>query len=163
MLAPVNPIRSRLEKLRDAMRAANVHAVLVPSSDPHVSEYLPGRWQGRAWFSGFTGSMGTLVVTLDDAALFADSRYWSQAEKELAGTGVSLVKVPQAAIKPALDWIVAALKKGETLAFDGQVLSLASAQQVRSAMATAGVEVKSDADVLDAAWPDRPGLPDAKE
>ncbi|HEY8049537.1 MAG TPA: aminopeptidase P family protein [Ramlibacter sp.] len=139
-----------------------MHAVLVPSSDPHVSEYLPERWQGRVWFSGFTGSMGTLVVTLDDAALFADSRYWSQAEKELAGTGVQLVKVAQAAIKPALDWIVAELKKGETLAFDGQVLSLASAQQVRTAMAAAGVNVKSDADLLDAAWPDRPGLPEAK-
>src|SRR4051812_39106204 len=61
MLAPVPPIRPRLERLRDAMAVAKVHAVLVPSSDPHVSEYLPARWQGREWFSGFTGSMGTLV------------------------------------------------------------------------------------------------------
>jgi len=143
------------------MRELNVHAVLVPSSDPHVSEYLPGRWQGRAFFSGFTGSMGTLVVTLDQAALFADSRYWAQAEKELPGTGVSLVKVAQASIKPALDWVVAELKPGNTLSFDGQVLSLAAAQQVRSAMQAAGIESKSDVDVLDAAWPGRPGLPDA--
>src|SRR6476661_2242480 len=153
MPAPISPIRSRIDTLRAAM--------LVPSSDPHVSEYLPERWQGRAFFSGFTGSMGTLVVTRDDAALFADSRYWAQAEKELAGTGVSLVKVPQAAIKPALDWIVAGLKPGSTLSFDGQVLSLAAAQQVRGAMEAAGIQVKSDVDLLDAAWPDRPGLPDA--
>jgi len=161
MLAPTSPIRSRLEKLRAAMRDAHVHAVLVPSSDPHVSEYLPERWQGRPFFSGFTGSMGTLVVTLDDAALFADSRYWAQAENELSGTGVSLVKVAQAAIKPALDWIVAELKPGNTLSVDGQVLSLAAAQQVRSAMQAAGIDLKSDIDVLDAAWPGRPGLPDA--
>src|SRR5689334_21249864 len=133
MPAPISPIRPRIDTLRAVMRDANVHAVLVPSSDPHVSEYLPGRWQGRTFFSGFTGSMGTLVVTLDKAALFADSRYWAQAEKELSGTGVSLVKVPQAAIKPALDWIVAGLNPGSTLSFDGQVLSLAAAQQVRGA------------------------------
>lgn len=162
MLAPISPIRSRIENLRAAMRDANVHAVLVPSSDPHVSEYLPERWQGRVFFSGFTGSMGTLVVTLDDAALFADSRYWAQAESELAGTGVSLVKVPQAAMKPVLDWIVAELKPGTTLSFDGQVLSLAAAQQVRAAMEAAGIEAKSDVDLLDAAWANRPGLPDAK-
>src|SRR4051812_11166269 len=161
MLAPISPVRSRIEKLRAAMQAANVHAVLVPSSDPHVSEYLPGRWQGRAWFSGFTGSMATLVVTLDDAALFADSRYWAQAKKELSGTGVALVKVAQAALKPVLEWIVAELKPGNTLSFDGQVLSLAGAQQVRSAMAAAGIAVKSDIDVLDAAWAGRPVLPDA--
>jgi len=161
MLAPTSPIRPRIEKLRAAMRDASVHAVLVPSSDPHVSEYLPERWQGRAFFSGFTGSMGTLVVTLDKAALLADSRYWAQAEKELSGTGVSLVKVPQAAIKPALDWIAAELKPGNTLSFDGQVLSLAAAQQVRSAMKAAGIQEKGDIDVLDAAWPGRPGLPDA--
>jgi Xaa-Pro aminopeptidase len=162
MLAPISPIRSRLEKLRAAMRDANVQAVLVPSSDPHVSEYLPARWQGRAMFSGFTGSMGTLVVTLDDAALFADSRYWAQAEKELAGTGVALVKVAQAAIKPVLDWIADELKPGNTLSFDGQTLGLASAQQVRGAMEAAGIQVRSDLDLLDAAWADRPGLPDAK-
>ena len=162
MLAPISPIRSRIDNLRAAMRDANVQAVLVPSSDPHVSEYLPERWQGRAFFSGFTGSMGTLVVTLDKAALFADSGYWAQAEKELSGTGVSLVKVPQAAIRPALDWIVGELEPRQTLSFDGQVLSLAAAQQVRGAMEAAGIQVKSDVDLLDAAWAHRPGLPDAK-
>jgi Xaa-Pro aminopeptidase len=162
MLAPTSPIRSRIERLRTVMREANVHAVLVPSSDPHVSEYLPARWQGRAYFSGFTGSMATLVVTFDAAALFTDSRYWSQADKELAGTGVALVKVAQAALKPVLDWAADRLKPGDALWFDAQVLSLAAAQQVRSAMQSAGIEVKTDPDLLDAAWADRPGLPDAR-
>ena len=77
-------IRLRLERVRDAMKAHDVAALLVPSSDPHLSEYLPERWQGRQWLSGFTGSMGTLVVTPDRAALFADSRYWAQAQAQIA-------------------------------------------------------------------------------
>ncbi len=70
-----SPIPVRLESVRDALRAAGFAALLVPSSDPHLSEYLPERWQGRVWLSGFTGSMATLVVTTERAALFADSRY----------------------------------------------------------------------------------------
>ncbi|HEV8691507.1 MAG TPA: aminopeptidase P family N-terminal domain-containing protein, partial [Ideonella sp.] len=70
------PARLRIARLREAMAANHVDAVLVPSADPHLSEYLPGHWQGREWFSGFTGSMATLVVTSTEAALFADSRYW---------------------------------------------------------------------------------------
>ncbi|MFM7971884.1 MAG: aminopeptidase P family N-terminal domain-containing protein, partial [Betaproteobacteria bacterium] len=78
-----NPIRSRLQALREVMVQEGVDALLVPSADPHLSEYLPERWQGRQYFSGFTGSMGTLVVMQGQAAVFADSRYWVQAEAEL--------------------------------------------------------------------------------
>ena len=85
-----SPFRLRIERVRDALKKNGLAAVLVPSSDPHLSEYLPERWQGRQWLSGFTGSMGTLVVTLKTAAVFADSRYWVQAEAELAGTGTTL-------------------------------------------------------------------------
>ena len=88
-----SPIRLRLERVRDALKQHQMAALLVPSSDPHLSEYLPGRWQGREWLSGFTGSMATLVVTTERAALFADSRYWVQAESELAGTGIELVRI----------------------------------------------------------------------
>ena len=91
-----SPARARIARLREVMHQRGVDAVLVPSSDPHLSEYLPGRWQGRQHFSGFTGSMATLVVTTDQAALFADSRYWTQAEAELQGSGIALVKIPKA-------------------------------------------------------------------
>ena len=70
---------------------------LVPSADPHLSEYLPARWAGREWLSGFTGSMATLVVMQDKAALFADSRYWEQAERQLLGSGIDLVRIPSSA------------------------------------------------------------------
>ena len=94
------PARARLVRLREVLQQERVDAVLVPSSDPHLSEYLPGRWQGREHFSGFTGSMGTLVVTPTDAALFADSRYWTQAEAQLRDSGIDLVRIPTATVPP---------------------------------------------------------------
>lgn len=155
------PQALRIERVRDALRAQGAHAALVPSADPHLSEYLPERWQGRQWLSGFTGSAGTLVVTLERAAVFADSRYWSQAEHELAGTGIELVKVNTGAASHYIDWILAQLVAGQTLAVDGQVLGLALAQQLRAALAPAGLTLRSDLDVVQAAWDERPALPAA--
>ena len=96
-------ISLRIARVRDELRAAGAHALLVPSADPHLSEYLPERWQARQWLSGFTGSVATLVIGLDRAALFADSRYWTQAEVELAGTGIELVKVMSAVSPDFID------------------------------------------------------------
>jgi Xaa-Pro aminopeptidase len=154
-----SPIRLRLDRLREALSAAQVQALLVPSSDPHLSEYLPGRWQGREWFSGFTGSMGTLVVTLDDAVLFADSRYWVQAERELAGTGVRLEKIPTGNSMAHIDWLARHTGTGRTVAVDGQVLGLAPAQALKAALDQAGVALRTDVDLLDGVWPERPTLP----
>jgi Xaa-Pro aminopeptidase len=156
-----SPITLRIERVRDALRDAGAHAALVPSADPHLSEYLPERWQGRQWLSGFTGSMGTLVVTLERAAVFADSRYWSQAEHELAGTGIELVKIPTGAATHYIEWIAAQLQAGQALAVDGQVLGLALAQQLRAAMAHAGIRLRTDVDVVESAWEGRAGLPTA--
>jgi Xaa-Pro aminopeptidase len=157
-----SPIPVRLEGVRDVLRAQGLAALLVPSSDPHLSEYLPERWQGRVWLSGFTGSMGTLVVTNERAALFADSRYWAQAEKELRGSGVELVKIPTGAATHHLEWIAANVAKGGTLAVDGQVIGLAAAQQLKAMLDGAGITLRTSADVLDSAWDDRPGLPQAR-
>jgi Xaa-Pro aminopeptidase len=151
----------RLQRLREALRPHALDALLVPSSDPHLSEYLPERWQGRQWLSGFTGSMGTLVVAQQSAALFADSRYWDQAERELAGSGIALVKVPTGAISHVADWVAQALPRGATLAVDGSVLGLATAQALRQALEPAGIALRTDTDVLADIWPDRPALPAA--
>ncbi|MDE1951134.1 MAG: aminopeptidase P family N-terminal domain-containing protein, partial [Burkholderiales bacterium] len=153
------PTPARLARLREALAAAGVHALLVPSADPHLSEYLPGRWQGRQWLSGFTGSMGTLVVARDQAALFADSRYWVQAESELAGSGIELVKIATGASSQHIDWLTNKVPASATVAVDGQVLGLASAQALREALARAGVVLRTDLDLLDRIWPDRPALP----
>jgi Xaa-Pro aminopeptidase len=156
-----SPIRLRLERVRDALKQSKLAAVLVPSSDPHLSEYLPERWQGREWLSGFTGSMGTLVVGRDEALLFADSRYWVQAEAQIAGTGIALVKIPTGTATHHVDWLATQVKPGETVGVDGSVLGLASAQFLRNRLTAAGVNLRTDFDVLDEIWPERPGLPDA--
>ncbi|MBN8492547.1 MAG: aminopeptidase P family protein [Burkholderiales bacterium] len=154
-----SPIRLRLTQLREEMSRRGVDALLVPSSDPHLSEYLPERWQGRVWLSGFTGSMGTLVVGAKRAALFADSRYWVQAEAELAGSGVELVRIQTAASPAHLDWMVEQVPRGGLVAVDGQVLSLASAQALKTRLDAAGIRLQTTPDLLDAIWPERPALP----
>jgi len=156
-----SPARLRIDRLREQLAHLGLQAVLVPSSDPHISEYLPEHWQGRAWFSGFTGSMGTLVVTVREAALFADARYWEQAESELAGSGIVLEKIPTGTSANHLEWIRRHLQRGEALGVDAQVLGLADAKALRAVCDEAGIVLRTDTDPLAGAWPERPGLPSA--
>jgi Xaa-Pro aminopeptidase len=157
-----SPFRQRIEKVRDALERQGLAAVLVPSSDPHLSEYLPERWQGRQWLSGFTGSMGTLVVTLDTAAVFADSRYWVQADAELAGSGTELVKIATGNSTQHVEWLAAQVPAGATVGVDGSVLGLAAAQLLAATLTQAGVLLRTDFDALAEVWPERPDLPAAK-
>ena len=154
-------IRPRIESVREELRRHGLAAVLVPSSDPHLSEYLPERWQGRQWLSGFTGSMGTLVVTTETAVLFADSRYWVQAEAELAGSGVELFRIPTGAATHPIDWLASHVASGQTVGVDGDALGLATAHLLQRTLKAAGIALRTDFDVLAAIWPDRPGLPGA--
>jgi Xaa-Pro aminopeptidase len=150
----------RIELLRGAMAREALAAVLVPSSDPHISEYLPEHWQGRQWLSGFTGSVGTLVVTADFAGVWVDSRYWTQAEAQLTGTGIALMKMmagQQSA--PHVDWLAENVAAGETVAVDGAVLGVAAARALKDALTARGIVLRTDLDLLDAVWPERPGLP----
>ena len=154
-----SPIPLRLESVRDALATHGLTALLVPSSDPHLSEYLPERWQGRVWLSGFTGSMATLVVTTERAALFADSRYWTQAEAELRNSGIELVKIPTGAAAHHIDWLATNVARGGSVAVDGQVIGLAAAQALRAGLEKAGVALRTDTDLLTSVWPERPALP----
>ena len=154
-----SPIRLRIAHLREVLAQEKVHALLVPSADPHLSEYLPGRWQGRQWLSGFTGSMATLVVTTERALLFADSRYWVQAQAQLAGTGIELEKIATGTSPAHIDWLARHVPRGATVAVDGQVLGLAMAGALQAALQGAGVQLRTDTDLLDTLWPERPALP----
>jgi len=156
-----SPARLHIEQIRDAMKQHGVAAVLVPSSDPHLSEYLPERWQSRQWASGFTGSMATLVVGLERAALFADSRYWVQAEQQLSGSGIELVRIATPAASQHIEWLCAHVARGERVAVDGAVLGLAAARQLRESLERCGIALASDIDVFAAAWPERPAAPAA--
>ena len=149
----------RIDGIQSLLAEKGLSAILVPSSDPHLSEYLPERWQGREWISGFTGSVATLVVTRTSAALFADSRYWVQAEAQLEGTGIDLVKIPTAAATHHIDWLVRNVDQGETVGVDGSVLGLEASRSLRSALKGAGIELRTDVDLLDEIWPDRPSVP----
>ncbi|XKE45277.1 aminopeptidase P family protein [Halomonas organivorans] len=158
--APSTPA-ARLAALRDAMREHGIDAWWLPSSDPHNSEYLPEHWAGRAWLSGFDGSVGTLVVTQEAAGVWVDSRYWVQAEAQLAGSGIALMKLQPGQADAPVRWLAERLEAGATVGFDADVVSLASARQLERHLTPAGIRLRGDLDLLDAIWPDRPALPEA--
>ena len=154
-------VRNRIAALRGAMRSHEVSAWLLPTSDPHLSEYLPPRWQGRLWACGFTGSVGTLVVTEGFAGLWVDSRYWEQAEHELAGSGVEVMKIAGASSPGHVEWLAEHMPAGSVVGADGAVLSLANARALQEKLAPRAITLRTDVDLLDSVWNDRPGLPDA--
>ncbi|HEK1688341.1 TPA: aminopeptidase P family protein [Pseudomonas putida] len=158
----LNPLQesipARLARVREVMVREGVDALLVPSADPHLSEYLPGHWQGRQWLSGFQGSVGTLVVAAEFAGLWVDSRYWEQAEKELAGSGIELMKLLPG--QPgALDWLGEQIASGGAVAVDGAVMALASSRQLAERLSARNVRLLTDRDLLGQVWSDRPALP----
>jgi len=151
-------VPQRLAQVRQAMAAGGIDALLVPSADPHLSEYLPGYWQGRQWLSGFHGSVGTLVVTPVFAGLWVDSRYWEQADHELAGSGIELMKLLPG--KPgALEWLGDNVEPDGNVAVDGAVMALASARQLGERLKARGARLVTDKDLLAQVWVGRPALP----
>lgn len=148
----------RLAQARALMSREGIDAWLVPSADPHLSEYLPGYWQGRQWLSGFHGSVGTLIVTQDFAGLWADSRYWEQAAKELAGSGIELVKLQPGQAGP-LEWLAEQARAETVVAVDGAVLAVASSRTLAANLYEKGARLRTDLDPLIELWSDRPALP----
>ncbi|HET7267336.1 MAG TPA: aminopeptidase P family protein [Oleiagrimonas sp.] len=155
------PVPSRIAALRDAMRAQHVAACLVPSADPHLSEYLPDHWQARTWLSGFDGSAGTLVVTADFAGLWTDSRYFEQAERQLADTGITLMRLHVPHTPEYVQWLCDTLGDGDTLAVAGDSVSLAGERRLRDALDACGASLRIDLDLPGDIWTDRPQLPHA--
>ncbi len=153
--------RGRIDALRTALRTHGLAAWIVPSADPHLSEYLPERWQGREWATGFTGSAGTLVVTADTATLWVDSRYWTQAEVQTAGAGIEVMKIAGASSPGHVEWLGACLPPGSVVGADGAVLSLAAARALQEKLGPREIALRTDLDLLDDVWPQRPGLPAA--
>ncbi len=156
---PHGLVPQRLAQIRQLMSREGIHALLVPSADPHLSEYLPGYWQGRQWLSGFHGSVGTLIVTGSFAGVWADSRYWEQATKELEGSGIELVKLIPGQPGP-LDWLAEQTPEGGVVAVDGAVMAVASARTLGGKLAERGAQLRTDIDLLKEIWTDRPSLPD---
>ena len=160
-VTPKTIIQQRIADLRAALLNQDLTAIIVPSADPHLSEYLPEYWQARQWLTGFTGSAGTLVVTADFAGLWADSRYWVHAAEQLADTGIVLQKL--APKQPNhIDWLAANLQEGDSVAVDGHVLSIAEQDKLLNAFDANDITLITDRDVLTDIWAERSALPCAK-
>lgn len=156
---PIFSSGSPLVRLRAAMQAAQVDACLIPSADPHLSEYLPAYWQVRAWLTPFTGSVGTVVVTKDFAGLWVDSRYWVQAENELAGSEFQLMKIGTAADAAHTTWLAQHIRPHGVVAVDGRALGLAARDVLKSLFAEKHIQLELGFDLPGQCWTDRPSLP----
>ena len=153
-------VPERMAKLRAVMQKRGVAACIVPTADPHLSEYLPAHWQAREWLSGFTGSAGTLVVTDDFAGLWTDSRYFSQAERQLAGSGTELMKLNVPHTAEHIAWLCERLNDGDKVACAPDMLSLATERALHDQFAAHGAELLED-DLPGEIWSNRPPLPHA--
>lgn len=154
----MNTIKN-LDKLRRLMAGSDFDAYIIPSTDPHIGEYVPKYWEARTWLSGFTGSAGTLVVTKDFAGLWTDSRYFLQAEAELKDSGIELVKLIVPHTPEHVDWLLKKLPKGSVVALDGAVVSIDSVNYIKSVLAPKQIDVVTNEDLIGQIWTDRPALP----
>ena len=148
----------KIALLRSAMKAAGANACLIPSSDPHISEYLPAHWATRRYFSGFTGSVGNLVVTETASSLWVDGRYFVQAARQLEGSEIVLQKMGVEGVPTLIEYLTDALGEGQVLAVDGMVTAASTWRQLAGALAKKGASLKS-VDLVQDNWPDRPAVP----
>src|SRR5690606_12237512 len=136
--------KEKLAAIRGLMEQERIDAYIIPSSDPHIGEYLPDRYRCIAWASGFTGSAGTLAITQAFAGLWTDSRYFVQANEQLADSGYELVKLKVQHAAEYADWLAGTLPAGATVAFDGWLMPASAAAAVREPLVAAGVGVRED-------------------
>lgn len=153
---------ARLDALRNVMREVGIAAVVVPQADPHLGEYLAAHWQVRRWLSGFTGSAGDLVVTLDRALLWTDSRYFIQAAAQLDGSGIELMKDGLAETPSIAAFLCSALPAGSRVGVDGMLFSAPALEALASRLESAGIDLDCHFDPVGRLWSDRPALPDGK-
>lgn len=154
-------IKNRVENLRKLMKENKIDAYIIPSFDANQSEYVAEHWKSREWISGFSGSAGTVVITLDDAGLWADGRYFIQAEKELENSGIRLFKMlPGVPTYP--EWLADTLCEGNTIGFDGYVFSVDQVRQLETAVKGKEISLKIDKDLIGELWEDRPEIPNGE-
>ncbi|MCM1110127.1 MAG: aminopeptidase P family protein [Clostridium sp.] len=154
-------IISRINLLRAEMKKAGIDATIVPQTDPHQSEYIASHWQVRRWLSGFTGSAGSLVVTADQAWVWADSRYWLQAREQLEGTGIGVMEEGKPEVPTIAGWLLSTLPAGSKVGVDGFLFSIDQFVGLRDALAAKDITLVDDFAPADRIWKDRPALPDA--
>ena len=154
-------IPERIAALREAMKQHKIDAYIIPTSDPHMSEYPADCWKYREWISGFTGSAGTVIITADKAGLWTDSRYFLQASTQLEGTGIELFKMMLPETPTIPEFLTHELKEGQTVGLNGEIYSLADASSLEKALAEKEIKLNTNASLIDPIWKERPAIPEA--
>jgi Xaa-Pro aminopeptidase len=152
-------IRDRVEKLRQLMKENQMDAYIIPSFDAHQSEYVAEHWKCRQWISGFTGSAGTVVITLEDAGLWTDGRYYIQAEKQLDGSGIRLFRMMDPGVPFYSEWLTDVLNEGSIVGFDGNVFSISMVKKMEKDLKGKKIALKMNQDLIGDLWEDRPEIP----
>jgi Xaa-Pro aminopeptidase len=152
-------INEKVDALRSKMRENNIHAYIIPSSDPHQSEYVAECWTDREWISGFTGSAGVVVITLEEAFLWTDVRYFLQADTELKGTCITLQKQKTQHEPEHILWLAENLPMGACIGFDGYDLSQAQYEMIGKKCSGKNISINANLDLISEIWKDRPALP----
>ncbi len=151
-------LRGNLEKLRNCMKEYGIDAYIIPSSDSHQSEYVGEYFKSRAYISGFTGSAGTLVVTMEEAGLWTDGRYFIQAENQLKNTGIKLFKMGEEGVPTTKEYLCDKMANNSTLGFDGRLISANEGKALQEALKDKNINIKYEYDLVDKVWEDRPLL-----
>ncbi|MDR7871251.1 MAG: aminopeptidase P family protein [Tissierellaceae bacterium] len=151
-------INERVSKLRELMKSKGITAYIIPTSDPHQSEYLASHYKGRTWISGFTGSAGTVVITQTHANLWTDGRYFIQAENQLKGSEYKLFKMGVPGVPNYIQWLKDNIKSGDTIGYDGKVFSQTTAERLEKEFEGLGVGFNDEFDLVGEIWEDRPEL-----
>lgn len=152
-------IQQRIKALRHFMKLHSLQAFIVPTTDPHASEYTPLHYESRKWLTGFTGSAGTAVITLDKAALWTDSRYYLAAAQELQGTDIQLMKEGLPSTPDISEWLLTQLQEGACVGMDGMVNPITDVQALEQKLATGGISINTHWDPFKEIWETRPALP----
>ena len=153
--------KAKLALLRELMAVRNIDAYIIAGTDPHLGEYFPSHWRIVQWLTGFAGSTATLLITRSFAGLWTDSRYFIQAEKELAGTGFKLIRLNVPSEPSLLDWLSAKMKKGSILAFDGRIFSIGFLDSLKNILLEKEVSIDISCDLISEIWTDRPPMPES--
>lgn len=155
-------IKQRIEKIRDLMKEKTIYAYIVPSSDYHQSEYVGDYFKSREFMSGFTGSAGTLIISMDEAGLWTDGRYFIQAENELKDSGIKLFKMGEEGVPTIEEYLLEKLPKNSTLGFDGRIMSVKEGQSLASKLSFKGINIEYKYDLVNDIWKERCSLPTEK-
>jgi len=149
----------KIDYIRQLMKAGNIAAIIIPSDDPHGSEYVAEYWQARKWITGFSGSAGTAVITREHAILWTDFRYYIQAEKQIVGSGFELYKMGEPDVPTFQKWLTDLLKPGDTIGIDANVFSMANVKKYKTQFEDKGLLLDTAVDYISGLWIDRPKMP----